>query len=391
MKTKQQLAFLVFSDDWGEHPSSCQHIFKHIVKEHKVLWVNTIGMRNPKLSITDFGKVFYKIRKMIFGTGSSIEQSLHPPNLKVCQPLMLPYANFLLVRKLNKYLVVRSVQSKMAEFKMGKAIFVTTVPNACDFVGKFGAKKNVYYCVDDFTEWPGMEHDLVRLMEMKLIEKTDCFIATSQKLYEKLLPYGKPIKLLSHGVDVELFRNMEIEEHSLLKNIPKPRVGYYGLFDERSDQRLLADLAARLPDVSIVITGRVETDVSLLIEAPNIYFTGAVPYHDLPSIVAGWEACILPYKRNKLTESISPLKLKEYIATGKPIIASPIQELSQYAEYLDLCESTQAWVRIIKRILTSQLFSNKNERKESIEQESWEIKANFFLDFILIAKRASSW
>ena len=90
---------------------------------------------------------------------------------------------------------------------------------------------------------------------------------------------------MTHGVDIEFFQQSITREHLLLDRIPRPRVGYYGLFDERSDHDLLAELARRMPDVSFVITGRVESDRLRRQGIPNIHFTGSVPYTDLPAMV----------------------------------------------------------------------------------------------------------
>ena len=82
-----------------------------------------------------------------------------------------------------------------------------------------------------------------------------------------------------------------------------------------------------MSDISFVITGKVETNISCLKELPNIYFTGKIPYNELPAMVSGWSACFLPYLINKLTETISPLKIKEYLATGKPVVSTSIDEV----------------------------------------------------------------
>src|SRR5208283_5183942 len=174
-------------------------------------------------------------------------------------PPMLPFSELAGVRLINRASVVRSVRNRMAAFGIIDPILVTTVPNACDCIGRCGESGVIYYCVDDFTEWPGLAQKLVRKMEDELIEKSDRLIATSQKLFDRLSKSGKPAYLLTHGVDTEFFQQNIAREHALLDGISRPRVGYYGLFDERSDHALLAELALRMPDVSFVITGRVES------------------------------------------------------------------------------------------------------------------------------------
>lgn len=381
-------SFLVFSDDWGEHPSSCQHIFRHIVKHHKVLWVNTLGMRNMKLTRNDVKKAFLKLRKMFLGAKVR-EPDPHKDiaNLIVIQPFMLPFTGIPGIRRFNAFNVIKKVKKEMLSMGMQQPILVTTVPNACDYVGKCGEKLLVYYCVDDFSLWPGLNSSVVRKMEDDLVRAADLCLATAEKLQQRLITAGKKTYLLSHGVDIGLFRTKHLDEHLVLKNIPKPRVGYYGLFDERSDKRLIKELAKRLPHISFVITGKIETDITELTEEENIYFTGPVPYAELPAMVSGWEACFLAYLRTPLTEAISPLKLKEYLASGKPVITTPLPEVQQISHLLSIGETVNDWVAYIQQIVTNKGLTPKIQRArmEYLTQESWEQKAASF--YLLTTER----
>lgn len=375
--------FIVFSDDWGEHPSSCQHLFKIIGKEYQVLWVNTIGMRNMRLTRADFQKAFLKVRKMFRGKRSG-EKRNRQDDLKVdvIQPFMLPFVQNKIIRKINTLSVILSVLRKSKEYAGLVPVAVTTVPNSCDYVDRIGVEKIVYYCVDDFPKWPGLKHDLVREMENELIKKADSFVATSSKLYNKLIKTGKPTQLLTHGVDVEHFSNLPNEEHSMLKGIPKPRVGYYGLFDERSDQNLLLQLSRNFPELSFVITGSVVVDVTELASENNVFFTGVVPYEELPGIIAGWDICMLPYVLNDLTESISPLKYKEYLATGKVVISTPLPEIKNIGLNTYISDGPIGWSEFIQEFLIDLKPKKKLSFKKYLSNESWEKKANNFVNFL---------
>ncbi|MCB0451098.1 MAG: hypothetical protein KDC97_13360, partial [Confluentibacter sp.] len=174
-------------------------------------------------------------------------------------------------------------------------LFVSTVPNACDYINILNRNLTVYYCVDDFSLWPGLNQDLVRKMENQLLEKADILVATSQKLYQKLKSIGKPTHLLTHGVDVELFSHTPLVEHQCLNDIPNPRVGYFGLIDERSDQSLIAAIASDMPSFSFVMTGPVATDITRLKMCKNVYFTGPVIYSELPALIKGLDILFIPY------------------------------------------------------------------------------------------------
>lgn len=384
------MAFLVFSDDYGKHPSSCQHLFQHIPKNHQVLWVNTIGMRNPNLTMRDISKIFTKIggmlRSLLGGRNRSAAgnfDSLVDSNIAVCQPFMLPYANIGIFRAINRISVTRHVNKKLAQLKLEEPVMVITAPNACDLIGAFGESRVVYYCVDEFSEWPGVQKELVASMESQLLDLCDVFVATSTKLLNKFDRPGRTSLLLTHGVDAELFADSTLSEHDLLANIPKPRVGYFGLFDDRSDQDLLYEVATNMTDVSFIITGSTETDVSRLTSLANMYFTGSVPFLEVPKIAAGFDICMLPYKLNDLTDAIQPLKFKEYIATGKPIVSTPIREARGLADYIGLAADADEWTALIRRYMDGYHPASDAQRHSFLQDESWTSKAERFLDHCL--------
>ena len=372
--------FIVFSDDWGEHPSSCQHIFKHLVKDHPVIWVNTVGMRLPRFNRADFQKAIKKIKKM-FASAEGKTKRL-PPNLSVLQPPMIPY-NRAIFRKFNKWSVVRKVREEMKKRKIKSPILVTTVPNACDYIGAFGEERVVYYCVDDFANWPGHEKDLILEMEQKLIAKSDIFIATSEELFKKLEKQNKPTYFLPHGVDLDAFLNFSTQtDYEPLQNIPKPRIGYTGLIDDRLDWNLIDYLLKELPDISFVFIGKKEKDFRNLSNKKNFYYINPIPHQEIPAALNSLDILILPYKVNDFTQNINPLKLKEYLASGRPIIGSPLREIEKFYPYVTIARGPEEWVNGIKKLLKKGEISWQ-ERFQILAREDWAFKAREFLEICL--------
>ncbi|MBI4681393.1 MAG: glycosyltransferase [Nitrospirae bacterium] len=271
----------------------------------------------------------------------------------------------------------------MAILNMEAPTCIITAINACDYIGLFNERRVVYYCVDDFSEWPGLEKKRIQSMEGELLKKADIIVATSDELYRRLSSTGKEIHLLTHGVDYEFFKKKVDQEHPLLKEIPKPRVGYFGLFDKRSDQELIAAVAERMPNFSFIITGNVEVDTAGLRAKKNIYFTGGIPYRELPAMASGWDICILPYKINKLTDSIQPLKLKEYLSTGIPVVSTPIKESVKLGMYLSIAKTPQEWEEKIKENIKGTSVKQKNQIQSFLEKESWNSKAELFFNICL--------
>jgi glycosyltransferase involved in cell wall biosynthesis len=376
--------FIVFSEDWGEHPSSCQHLFRRIAVNHPVLWVNTIGMRSPTLSMTDFHKARIKLGKMLRGTREAQSRDL-PQRLRlhVSQPPMLPFASIRIVREWNRRSVIRRVREAARSLGMKSPVIVSAVPNACDFVNALDRRRVVYYCVDDFTQWPGLDHALVRELDQLMIDASDSLIATSLKLERRLRESGKPTWLLQHGVDIDLFGEVAPAEHSCLAAIPRPRAGYLGLFDERNDIELIAALARRMSDVSFVFTGPVTADVSQLAAFRNVFLTGPVPYRELPQVIRGLDALFIPYLVNSFTDSISPLKFREYLATGKAVVTTPLAEALLQKEHIEIARTVDEWERALRTGFGVDVAARKARLASVLQGESWDDKAKQFLAMCL--------
>lgn len=372
-------SFVVFSDDWAGHPSSCQHLFRHVAAKHQVLWVNTIGMRRPTVAWSDLRKACEKISRMVRRSRQDSRGKADNLGLQVCQPFMLPFNSIALVRKFNQYSVTRAALRHARELNMVRPILVATVPNACDYVGFLEEGRVIYYCVDDFAQWPGLEQDLVDEMEEQLIAKADVLVATSQNLYQKLAISGKRTHLLAHGVDLSLFTQEAPMEHECLAGIPRPRAGYFGLFDGRSDQSVIATVASQMKGFSFVITGPVATDVATLRAHSNIFFTGSVPYAQLPALVKGLDVLFIPYVVNEFTDSISPLKLKEYLVTGKPVIATPITEATLQRQFITIASTVDEWQGALQSALLVDIAARRQSISAVMANETWADKAVTFL------------
>ncbi|HYE72475.1 MAG TPA: hypothetical protein VEF04_04055, partial [Blastocatellia bacterium] len=250
----ESVQFLVFSDDWGEHPSSCQHLFRLIAPSNPTIWVNTVGLRQPQLTFDDARRSLRKVSAMLGfrkphsdlapqsnSHGNGNEQT-RPAGPTVRIPLMTPFHSPAWLAAWNSRSLLQNVQGAINELSFDKYTIVTTTPSVYEVVSKLSPYRVVYYCVDDFSEWPGMEKSLIKQMETKLLEHVNLIVCSSSALYERF-KHTHPTYLLTHGVDVDLFTKQPAHEHQLLHKIPEPRVGYFGNFDGRSDTELLLAIA----------------------------------------------------------------------------------------------------------------------------------------------------
>ena len=324
--------FLVFSDDWGRHPSSCQHIIKNILPYNRVLWINTIGMRNPQLSLYDIKRGIEKIKGWL--TPDTNGTKSDTGNLSVISPFMIPYTGSGAVRALNSMSVINKVKSAMTRLGFKNPWLITTLPTTVDYLHCFGEKCIVYYCVDDFTRWPGVDRHLIAQMEEKLLISADLVFATATELCNRKIRNGRRPVLLPHGVDYQHFCRESSNEIKppVVDSIRKPVIGFFGAISPWLDYDLITRAAIARPQWSYVFIGPADTDVSRIAKLENVYLLGKVPYEQLPAYAASFDVGIIPFQVNDLTASVNPVKLLEYLACGLPVVSTDMPHVRAYAE-----------------------------------------------------------
>jgi len=214
---------VVFGEDWGSLPSSTQHLMRHLNDGRKILWVNSIGLRKPRLSMADCKRSLQKITSRRISNCCSLPIS--EPGFTVLNPTTIPAPSSRLERFLATKLLQNQLLPAIAKAKLRNPILWTSLPTASDLVGKLGERATVYYCGDDFSSLAGVDHLTVSAREQELQEKADLIITASERLAERF-PALKT-RLLTHGVDYQLFSTPSPRATDLPAD-GKPVAGFYG-------------------------------------------------------------------------------------------------------------------------------------------------------------------
>lgn len=309
----------------------------------------------------------------------------------VLNPVMWPSFEGATSAALNQRLLARAVREALRHVAPGKhPILVSTTPTVPALFRDQTFTRKVYYCVDDFTHWHGINGRAIHRLEQETLDACDLMIATSTSILEARAACVSAATLLTHGVDLAHFSRAKPNPASPLAALPHPLVGMFGIFDQRVDGNALREAARMSPQATFVILGPVmNRDPGEFRDVPNLRFFDAVPYADLPGHVCHFDLCILPYLVDESTRNINPLKLKEYLASGKPVIASPLPEAIRLADYLTVAASdafAQAVASALATIASGAAAHPVHARtglESFLQSESWEAKAKRFLSDIL--------
>lgn len=202
-------------------------------------------------------------------------------------------------------------------------------PMAVGWSGHLEPKLVIYDCMDELAAFKFAPPELIQY-ERQLLKKADIVFTGGQSLYEAKKHLHFNIYPFPSSIDKAHFNiaRMNVEQAPDQKNIPHPRIGFYGVLDERLDIELLKELASLRPDWHFVLIGPVvKIDPATLPQQQNIYYLGAKSYRELPYYLAGWDIAMMPFALNESTRFISPTKTPEYLAGGKPVISTPIKDV----------------------------------------------------------------
>ncbi len=365
---------VVFGEDWGRHPSSTQHLIRRLMQDRPIVWINSIGMRRPRLA--DLGRVKAKLAAMMSGTRAidvDKETKDVAQPLEIIAPHAVSWPGSRLAALLNRWSLGRQIRHSLSDHGLEKPVFWTSLPTAVDVIGAFADSICVYYAGDDFTALAGVDHAPIARMEAKLAQKADIIIAASDVIASRFPPHKTFI--IPHGADIELFSTPQPQPADLaFASQEHPVAGFYGAIDAWVDTELLAETARRMPNWRFVMIGPVRTDISALAKQSNVTFLGPKAHRDLPAYSQNWTVSMLPFRDNDQIRACNPLKLREYLAAGTPVVSTPFPAARPYRAHIAFAETPETFTEQLTAAM-QETPSQRAERQTSVRNQTWEARA----------------
>lgn len=360
---------LCFASGYDAPPTSKHHVMHILAEQNVVLWINYHASRTPTTSSSDLNHIFNKLGEIIRGMQRPRQ------NLFVLTPLVLPLPGSVLAKHINRFLLINQIRLALTRIRLGPTQIWSFTPDISYLLGHFGEEKVVYYCVDDHASFSGYDRRQVLRDEQELCQKSDLVITTSLALQKAKSPWNPNTMLVPHGVDYEHFSRAMREDllcPADLAAIPRPRLGFFGLIRDWVDLDLLAEVARARPHWHFVMIGDADSNVNIdqYRRLPNMHFLGRRAYEDLPAYCRHFDVGLIPFKINELTRAVNPIKLREYLAAGLPVISTPMPEVAQYNDLVEIVNSNIEFEKAATRCLS---YDESENLKQSIEmaQEGW--------------------
>ncbi|MEQ8584973.1 MAG: glycosyltransferase [Thalassobaculaceae bacterium] len=369
---------VMFGEDWDGLPSSTRHLARRFAETRRVVWVNSIGLRRPRLTLSDGARAARKVAGMLrprpvpAPCGSDGTQRALPENITVLDPKAVSWPGNPIAGAVNRRTLGAQLRRTLSDLRIDRPVLWTSLPTAVDVVGELNESAVVYYCCDDFSGLEGVDHGPVTRLEKRMVSMSDLVFTTNDALADKLSP--KHHASLPHGVDADLFS----QPADRPADLPEGKVAvFYGSLASWIDVPGLAALARQRPDWTLVLIGAVQTDLTPLDGLSNVRLLGSRPHNALPGYVQHADAALLPFRDTPQIRACNPLKLREYLASGSPVISTDFRALDPYREVVQVAGDVGGFASQLDRIDGSP--EARERRLDTVRAETWEARARYAL------------
>src|SRR5918999_3930545 len=367
-------------DWWYHHPHSKNHLMKRFaLAGNRVVFVNSISMGLPGLGNKDFlPRVARKLRSY-----AKLARTT-PEGITVVSPVALPFYGSAAARAANRAILAAQVGLLARRRGLRRPILWVAIPTAAEMIGRLDESLVVYHVSDKYDE-NSMDHATdpatIRRLHEYAVDRADLIFYSGRKLLEEAARGRERSHLLEQAVDFEHWSRVgggELEVAEAVARIPRPRLGYFGAVEPwLIDQELIKRAADERPDWQWVFIGNKSRGVEVE-SLPNTHFLPPVAYEELPRYAAGFDVCVLPWETGQAFTSYgSAIKVREYLAPGKPVVISPLPEYEPMRDVLRIARSREDFLRLVEDALGERGEEAARARQAAVREGTWDARAEW--------------
>ncbi|MGL5206909.1 MAG: glycosyltransferase [Acidaminococcaceae bacterium] len=347
---------------WDDMKQRPQHLMRELAKKHEIIYIEPAY---------DWSRVV-KYRKNKGKWPKTFYQPVQGLSVFVpCMPLSIrryPRLN----SKIRKFFFCRQTHTMVKKMHFENAILWMQDIYAIDILDYLPENKLIYDCCDEVAEFSSAYVELARANEDKLIKKASIVFASAQNLYDRIVKQNTNTFLVRNGAEFEHFYRAQEEKSDEFK---KKIVGFVGAISDWVNIEMISAAAKGLPDVDFHMVGPVSTDISALKKMENVKFFGKQNYENLSEFYHSFAVGIIPFRINKLTLGVNPIKFYEYCAAGKPVVATSLPELKQYEPNIYCIDTEEEFVAAIDKAIKEHDQSLYDARVDIAKNNSWHARS----------------
>jgi teichuronic acid biosynthesis glycosyltransferase TuaH len=359
--------------DWYFAKQRPQHIAEQLSKEYKIKYICQMPIIDNGIKLKQFNNT-WKIRKVEINE-----------NLGVSRRILLPGSRFKLIKNINHYLFKNYIY-ELCKNNNFNIIWLTHPMQLCFVPSEY--KGEIYYdCMDNYPEFSNNieTRNQINEMEKKLSLRANKIFTSSSGLSNKTLTYlpsGSDKVILVHNAGNFHHFNSAYNINNQKQINNKPIIGYFGTIGKWFDVDLLVKLAGKLPEMNFIIIGPIGNKdiIGKTKDFDNIELLGPKDFSELPSYLRSFDVCIMPFLINSLVQDVNPVKIYEYLAAGKPVVATKYDELDEFKENIYLASGPEEFEIRIREAIQEDSEALKLKRIDYASKHTWEERSKVIID-----------
>jgi glycosyltransferase involved in cell wall biosynthesis len=383
-------------DWWYHHPHSKNHLMRRFARAgNKVIFVNSISMGLTSVKSKDLIPRITRKLKSYAKFARTTEEGI-----TVVSPAVIPFFGSRAATMANRRLLSGQIAGLARRRGLSRPVLWIAIPTAIEVVGRLNESLVIYH-VSDKYDANTMDHAtdpaFIRALHERAIEAADIIFYSSRKLLAEATRGLERSHLLEQAVDFDHWARIsrgEVRVPEELEGIPRPRLGYFGAIEPwLIDQELIKQASHERPRWNWIFIGNKSRGLEIE-NLPNVHFLPPVSYNDLPNYAAGFDVCVLPWNTEvPFTSYGSAIKVREYLASGKPVVISPLPEYETMSEVLRIGRTRDQFLQLVEAALREKESAKAEARQNAVREGTWDARAEWVSDLIeqaLTAKQQSS-
>jgi glycosyltransferase involved in cell wall biosynthesis len=366
---------------WVGMRKSRHQLMSRFSRDMPVLYVEPwVGLRSLRTGKYGISRVFADLGRPLL---RKYEPNVHVFN----SPAYLPVSLSPRLAAVTQRLWTRSVRRSARSIGITRPIIWVSRPETGFVVGHLNEQFSIYHVVDEYAGYTGAKGQTKAKLadiESKVLDRVDLVIVASPELQRAKQGAGRDIIVAENGVEPTEYAEASQSgiEPDDLAQVPRPRIGYSGLIGKRLDLELVRKIAEQKPDCSVVLIGKVdarecEHELAALESLPNVYFLGEKPPSEVARYIAGFDIGLLPYAINLETMHISPIKMYEYWAAGKPVVSTSISAAQRHRSAVKVAESHNEFHAMIDDLIRDPSAEDPTRLVELANQNTWQSRVEY--------------
>ncbi|MEN8134275.1 MAG: glycosyltransferase [Thermodesulfobacteriota bacterium] len=357
------------SSSW-QYPGLQQTTMRLLADQNRILYINALGSRNISLKLSQCSFYLRRIQRQFQQNQTMSEKTV------VCNPLIIPFVYHSLTTKFNRLLLRAQFHRLLPKINFRKYILWVGTPTAAPFLDLFDPSLTIYNPVDRYHAFSFVNGDKIRAYEKRIGARADAVICTSDAIKNDMSAFNQHAFAVTHGVDVNHFHSALNQENKIedIDDLPKPIIGFFGGLSERVNYQLIRKIACRYPTASIVLIGKQLSSLAELEGLQNVHVLGFRDFSLLPHYMKRFSVCLIPYHVNKLMEAVDPIKLREYLCQGKPVVSVDLPEVRKLKDLVYIGRDEEEFVEMVGKAMAEKSLSLAETRIKAARQSEWPVK-----------------